>query len=80
MVVTTEPRVPPETLLVLSARCRRNWYGSWRCTEFAARLVDSETTEVLATATLNPVAAHAAGLGAIEESIRTGVALAVGTP
>ncbi len=78
-VVTTERRQPPETLLLLTARCRRTWLGPWRCTEFAARLVDSETAEVRATATLNPLAARATRLSAVEESVRVGIARANGS-
>lgn len=78
-VLTTERRQPPETLLLLTARCRRTWLGRWRCTEYAARLVDSETAEVLATATLNPLATRATRLSVIEESVRAGIARASGS-
>lgn len=75
-VVSREQRQPPETLLLLNAQCRRTWLRPWRCTEFAARLVDGETAEVLATATLNPLAARATRLSEIEKAVRVGIALA----
>jgi len=78
-VVTSQRRQPPEALLLVTARCRRTGLGPWRCTEYAARIVDGETSEVLATATLNPVAPRATPLSAIEKSVRAGIAAAAGT-
>jgi hypothetical protein len=72
-IVTTEPRQTGESLLVLSARCRRIVFRGWSCTEYAARLVDVASTEVRATATLNPLARPAARLSAIQEALFAGL-------
>lgn len=81
-VVRLETRQPDENLLLLRARCARNWplWWQWRCTEYSARIVDGTTGQVYATATLNPLQRPLASLTAVADSIRRGFARSASVP
>ncbi|MBI3567915.1 MAG: hypothetical protein HY084_06925 [Gemmatimonadetes bacterium] len=73
VIMTTEPRQTDETVLTLRAHCGRDWLLRWRCREYSVRLVDGETTEIRATATLNPIARSPARMAAIRDSLSVGL-------
>lgn len=69
VVLTTEPRRAEEYLLVLPATCDRDVWRLWRCSEFSMRMVDRQSSEIKAAASLDRLTGASARLAAIREAL-----------
>jgi len=77
-VITGDDARQAEHALTLRAHCARDWLRRLRCDDYAVRIVDRATTEILASATLNPLARRAARLVEIRDSLQAGLARRAG--
>lgn len=71
-VLTKERRRPQELVLVLSARCQQDPKRTWRCAEYAARLVDRDGVDVRASVVASPLAKPATAMRDIQQAMASG--------